>query len=193
MPFLAGGYHLSIPAKIAITNSSFLLMAVELTDEDASGDWLEAWQDAGSVFQFAGTVYILWVPPVVQAGIAARIGLFLAPVAMPAAIITSMIIVGGVVSYAIDPEEGLKNYKDFLTQPTKIPERLKFTAETIYEEKIDPAVNMTLGVAAMLYRMTINEVERRITVLEEGVSAAVEFVEDLPGIWLNPTPGYRLF
>jgi len=159
MPFLAGGYHLSIPAKIAITNTSFLLMAVELSDEDASGDWVEAWQDAGSVFQFAGTVYVLWVPPVVQAGIAARVGLLFAPVAIPAAVITSTIIVGGVVSYAIDPEEGLQNYKDFITEPTKIPERLKFTAETIYEQKIESKVNLTLGAASMLWNMAKRKYE----------------------------------
>jgi len=178
MPFLAGGYHLSIPAKIAITNASFLLMSAELMDEDPRGDWVEAWQDAGSVFQFAGTVYILWVPPVVQAGIAARVSLLLAPVAMPAAIITSTIIIGGVVSYAIDPEDGLQNYKDFITQPTKIPKRLKFTAETIYKEKIDPAVNITLGVVSMLYNMAEREVERKVRLVAAGVKELDEWYEE---------------
>ena len=166
-------------------------MAGELIDDEEG--WVDNLEDTMAILQFAGTVYVLWLPPVVQAGIAAKVGILLTPLAIPAAIVTSTIIVGGVIAYFVDPEEGLKNYKDFLTEPTKIPERLKFTAETIYEEKIDPAVNITVGIAAMLYRMAVNEVERRIAVLEEGVSGAVEFVEDLPGIWFNPTPGYRLF
>lgn len=166
-------------------------MAGELIDDEEG--WVDNLEDTMAILQFAGTVYVLWLPPVVQAGIAAKVGILLTPLALPAAIVTSTIIVGGVIAYFVDPEEGLKNYKDFITEPTKIPERLKFTAETIYEEKIDPAVNITVGIAAMLYRMAVNEVERRIAVLEEGVSGAVEFVEDLPGIWFNPTPGYRLF
>jgi len=178
MPFLAGGYHLPLPQKIAITNASFIAMMWELTDEETSGDWVESWQDAGSVLQFAGTVYVLWVPPVVQAGIAARIGLLLAPLALPAAVLTSTIIVGGVISYAIDPEEGLQNYKDFITEPTKIPERLKFTAETIYEHKIEPTVNVTLGVASLLWNMGKREVERRVSVLQERMEAAGEWIDE---------------
>ena len=157
MPFLAGGYYLSRPAKIAISNASFLLMAGELIDDEEG--WRDNLEDTGAIIQFAGTLYVLWVPPVVQAGIAARVGLLFAPLAIPAAVITSTIIVGGVVSYAIDPEEGLQNYKDFITEPTKIPERLKFTAETIYEQKIESKVNLTLGAASMLWNMAKRKYE----------------------------------
>jgi len=136
-------------------------MVWELTDEETSGDWVESWQDAGAVLQFGGTLYVLWVPPVVQAGIAARVGILLAPLAVPAAILTSAVIVGGVVSYAIDPEEGLENYKDFISEPTKIPERLKFTAETIYEHKIEPELNIGLGIATNLWNIAKREFEKR--------------------------------
>ena len=176
MPFLAGGYHLSLPAKIAITNASFLLMSAELIDEEEG--WVDNWEDTGAILQFAGTLYVLWIPPVVQGAIAARIGLIFAPVAMPAAIITSMIIVGGIISYFIDPEEGLKNYKDFITEPTKIPERLKFTAETIYEQKIDPAVQTTLGIVGFLYNMAEREVQRRVNIVQEGMEVVGEWIEE---------------
>jgi len=176
MPFLAGGYHLSLPAKIAITNASFLLMAAELIDEEEG--WVDNWEDTGAILQFAGTLYVLWIPPVVQGAIAARIGLLLAPVALPAAIVTSVVIVGGIVSYFVDPEEGLQNYKDFLSEPTKIPERLKFTAETIYEHKIEPTVNVTLGVASLLWNMGKREVERRVNVLQEGIESAGEWIDE---------------
>jgi len=158
MPFLAGGYHLPLAQKIAITNASFLIMSAELIDEEEG--WVDNWADTMAILQFAGTVYVLWIPPVVQAGIAARVGVLLAPLALPAAVITSTIIVGGVVSYLVDPEEGLKNYKDFLTEPTKIPERLKFTADTIYEQKIEPKVNLSLGLASMLWKMAEREIEQ---------------------------------
>jgi len=158
MPFLAGGYHLSLPAKIAITNASFLLMAAELIDEEEG--WVDNWEDTGAILQFAGTVYILWIPPVVQGAIAARVGVILAPLAIPAAVVTSTIIVGGIVSYFVDPEEGLQNYKDFITEPTKIPEKLKFTAETIYEHKIESKVNLTLGIGSMLWNIAKREYEK---------------------------------
>jgi len=136
MPFLAGGHALSFPAKLAISNASFILMMWELTDEEEG--WADTMEDIGAIGQFAGTVYVLWVPPVVQANIAARVGIIFAPIAIPAAIITSMVIIGGVVSYAIDPKDGLKNYKEFISQPGKYWERTKFTAQTLAEEIIKP-------------------------------------------------------
>jgi len=157
MPFLAGGYHLPLPQKVAITNASFIAMMWELTDEEEG--WVDNLEDIGAVLQFGGTVYLLWVPPVVQASIAARVGVLLAPLAIPAAILTSAVIVGGVVSYAIDPKDGLKNYKDFISEPTKVPERLKFTAETIYEHKIEPKVNLGLVAATLLWNMAKRKYE----------------------------------
>lgn len=179
MPFLAGGYHLPFPQKVALTNASFIAMMWELTDDyESSGDWVEYWQDAGAILQFGTTLYVLWIPPVVQAGIAARVGVLLAPLAVPAAIATSAIIAGGVVSYAIDPKEGLDNYKDFISEPTKIPGRLKFTGETIYEHKVEPAVNVTLGIASMLWNIGIREVERKRNEIETGMDEIAAWIED---------------
>ena len=178
MPFLAGGYSLSLPAKIAITNASFLLMSAELIDEEEG--WVDNWEDTGAILQFAGTVYVLWVPPVVQGAIAARVGMLLAPAAVPAAIITSVVIVGGVVSYFVDPEEGLQNYKDFITEPTKMPGRVKEAAEIIYEHKIEPAVDMTVGVATLVYNMAKREVERKVNMVQTGLNEVGDFLADHP-------------
>lgn len=143
MPFLSGGYHLSLPAKIAITNASFLAMMWELTDDDQTSAG-EALENLGAIAQFSGTVYVLWVPPVFKASIAARVGVFLAPVAVPAAVVTSAVIVGGVVSYAIDPEEGLKNYKEFITKPQKILSDPEKTESLMQAHRIMQA-GITLG------------------------------------------------
>jgi len=52
------------------------------------------------------------------------------------AIVEGVVVTGAVASYAIGGVEGVENYIDFITEPTKIPERIAFTAETIYEEVI---------------------------------------------------------
>jgi len=176
MPFLAGGYYLSLPAKIAITNASFLVMSAELIDDEEG--WRDNWEDTTAILQFAGVWYVLWIPPVVQGAIAARIGLILAPYAPAAAIATSVVIVGGIVSYFIDPEDGLKNYKEFITEPGKYWERTKFTGKTIYEHKIEPTVNVTLGVGTLLWNMAKREVERRVNVIQTGMEEAGEWIED---------------
>jgi len=159
VPFLAGGYHLPLASKIAISNAAFIAMMWELTDEEEG--WVDNLEDTGAILTFAGTMYVLWIPPVVQGAIAARVGVLLAPLAVPAAVLTTTIIVGGVVSHVIDPEEGLQNYKEFISEPGKWWERTKFTGETIYEQKIEPEVNLTLGVASMLWNMAKREWEER--------------------------------
>jgi len=176
MPFLAGGHALPLAHKIAISNASFIAMSYELADDEEG--WMDNLEDTGAILQFAGTLYVLWVPPVVQAGIAARVGVLLAPLAVPAAIITSTFIVGGFVAAVVDPEEGLENYMDFFAEPGKIPERLKFTAETIYEQKIDPAVQVTLSAASMVYNMAEREVLRKATQIHTGMEEASRWIKE---------------
>lgn len=158
MPFLAGGHALSLPAKIAITNASFLLMSAELIEEEEG--WADNWEDTMAILQFAGTVYVLWVPPSMQAAIAARVGALLAPLAVPAAIVTSTIIVGGVVSYFVDPDEGLENYKDFLTQWKKIPGRTVGAIETISKKKVEPALGRAQVFGRFIWGMAERQFER---------------------------------
>lgn len=159
MPFLAGGHALSLPAKIAITNASFLLMSVELMDDDETSA-RGALENLGAIAQFSGTVYVLWVPPSMQAAIAARVGTLLAPLAVPAAIVTSTIIVGGVVSYFVDPDEGLENYKDFLTQWKKIPGRTVGAIETISKKKVEPALGRAQVFGRFIWGMAERQFER---------------------------------
>lgn len=93
-------------------------MIAELRDEPTPGFrgfWWEIFEDAGSIIQFGGTIYILWVPPVIQASVAARVGLMLLPLSVPAAVITSVVTAGGIASTIVDPEDGLDNYIDFMT------------------------------------------------------------------------------
>lgn len=175
MPFLAGGYHLPFASKVALTNTSFLLMAAELLDEEEG--WADNWEDTGAILQFAGTAYVLWIPPVVQAGIAARVGVVLTPLAVPAAIVTSVIIVGGIVTYFVDPDEGLQNYKDFLLEPTKIPKRVKFAAKKIYEVKVEPRVNVGIGIGKMVYDMAQREAEQKLNTIQSGMQGAGDWIE----------------
>lgn len=136
MPFLAGGHALPLPQKIAITNAAFLVMAYELTDQEEG--WRDNVEDTMAILTFAGTAYILWMPAGVQAAVAVRIGAILAPAAIPAAIITSVIIAGGIVAYFIDPKEGVQNYRKFLTSSPK--EMWKMTKTTTYPVLIEPPI-----------------------------------------------------
>ena len=45
------------------------------------------------------------------------------------------VVAGAILSYAIAGEEGVKNYEDFLTEPTKMPERVGYSVT-----KISPGV-----------------------------------------------------
>jgi len=52
------------------------------------------------------------------------------------AVVEAAVVTGAVASFAIGGVEGVEDYVDFITTPSKIPERIAFTAETIYEHKI---------------------------------------------------------
>jgi len=60
-------------------------------------------------------------------------------------VIEAAVVVGGVASYAIGGVEGVEDYIDFITEPTKLPGRVAFTAETIYKEKILPEYTKKKG------------------------------------------------
>jgi len=70
------------------------------------------------------------------------------------AIAEGIVVAGAVASYAIGGTEGVEDYLDFFMEPTKIPERVKFTAETIYEHKIE----QPLITAAKWYVDLVDEV-----------------------------------
>jgi len=97
-----------------------------------------------------GALAFIWSP---QIGIA--VGLTNPVVAT----IEVVAVTGLVASYAIGGREGVENYIDFITEPTKIPGRIAFTAETIYEHKIEKP----LVAAAEAY---VGWVDRRIEELK---------------------------
>ena len=90
------------------------------------------WADAPEMAVGTLSLGVLWAPEILT--IAAVSG-------TPLVVVEVAVVAGAVTSYAIGGVEGVENYIDFITEPTKIPERLVFTAETIYEHKIeDPLV-----------------------------------------------------
>lgn len=83
------------------------------------------WGDLPETVVAGATLALIWKGDVILAAVP---GL---------AIVEAAVIAGAVTSYAIAGEEGFDDYVDFITEPTKIPERVAFTAETIYEHKIE--------------------------------------------------------
>jgi len=78
------------------------------------------------------------------------------------AIVEGIVVTGAVVSYAIGGTEGVENYIDFITEPTKIPERIAFTAETIYEEKIKPEYQEKKGEVNLFLNFMQRLIDRQL-------------------------------
>jgi hypothetical protein len=150
------GWHLPLKLKWALTISSTSYVYYELTD-----DQQDYWVDMGAVLGWGFSMYGLWAPPVVKLAIAAQVGLAVGRLAAPAAPVIAVtavaLVTGDLISHAIDPESGRKNFRDFVDpfQLTKMPGRIAFTAETIYEHKIEEP----LAAAASRY---VGWVDRRI-------------------------------
>ena len=52
-------------------------------------------------------------------------------------IVEGIVVAGAVASLAIGGVKGVENYIDFMTEPSKMPERISFTGKTIYKHKIE--------------------------------------------------------
>jgi len=102
------------------------------------------WEDAPELALGTLSLGILWAPELLTIAAVST---------TPIVIIEGAVVAGAITSYAIGGVEGVENYIDFITEPTKIPERLKFTAETIYEHKIEEP----LVAASAWYVETIDE------------------------------------
>lgn len=97
------------------------------------------------------------------------------------AIAEAVIVTGAVVSFAIGGVEGVEDYVDFITTPSKMPERVVETAEIIYEHKIkDPLV-----AAAVWY---VGKVDQGIDYVNDTVDSATNWIIEnyriLPGPYL---------
>jgi len=135
------GWHLPLSLKWSISVAATSAVYFELTDDEQ-----DYWVDMGAVLSWGFTMYGLWAPPVVKMAIMAQIGLAAGRLAAPAApaapviaVTAVALVTGDLISHAIDPESGQKNFRDFVDpfQITKMPSRIAFTAETIYEHKIE--------------------------------------------------------
>ena len=123
---------MSLPWRLhakGITSLGIIWTMYELAWRD---DRAITWADAPELAVGTLSLGVLWAPEILT--IAAVSG-------TPLVVVEVAVVAGAVTSYAIGGVEGVENYIDFITEPTKIPERLVFTAETIYEHKIeDPLV-----------------------------------------------------
>jgi len=89
------------------------------------------WEDIDETLLAVGALALIWKGDLILA-------------AIPGInIIEGVVVAGAVASYAIGGTEGVENYFDFITEPTKIPERIIFTAETLYEHKIEEPLKET--------------------------------------------------
>jgi len=86
------------------------------------------WADAPELAVGTLSLGVLWAPEVLTIAAVST---------TPLVVVEVAVVAGAVTSYAIGGVEGVENYIDFITEPTKIPERIVFTAETIYEHKIE--------------------------------------------------------
>jgi len=99
------------------------------------------WEDAPELAMGTLSLGVLWAPEI----------LTIASVSTtPIVVIEAAVVVGAISSYAIGGVEGVENYIDFITEPTKIPERIVFTAETIYEHKIEEPLVLDGGTEGSL-------------------------------------------
>jgi len=96
-------------------------------------------------------------------------------------IVEGIVVTGAVVSFAIDGVEGVENYIEFITTPSKYYERTKESFETIYEHKIEAP----LIAGANWY---VDQIDQGIDWAERKREQALELLRY--GQWLNPTPGW---
>jgi hypothetical protein len=86
------------------------------------------WDDWPELVGGTVAMGVLWAPEILTIAGAST---------TPLVVVEVAVVVGAIASYGIGGVEGVENYIDFITEPSKIPERVVFTAETIYEHKIE--------------------------------------------------------
>lgn len=132
------GYHLPLKLKWSLTVAATAAVYREWTDDEQ-----DYWVDLGIALSWGFSMYGLWTPPHAKLAISASVGLAIGRLAAPAAPVIAVtavaLVAGDLVSHAIDPVSGRKNFRDFVDpfQITEMPGRIAFTAETIYEHKIE--------------------------------------------------------
>jgi len=141
---MALGYHTPLSAKIAITSASFAALHWQTRRYFASGDFGE--REGGgnllmAVASFQYAMFSLWLPPPVKMSIGARLAPYAVRISPPVAFTAALVVVGTEVSNLIDPEEGVQNFQDFISNPTEWKETtIEETLPTIYEHVVKPKV-----------------------------------------------------
>ena len=141
---MALGYHTPLSAKIAITSASFAALHWQTRRYFASGDFGE--REGGgnllmAVASFQYAMFSLWLPPPVKMSIGARLAPYAVRISPPVAFTAALVVVGTEVSNLIDPEEGVQNFQDFISNPTEWKATTKQkTLPTIYEHVVKPKV-----------------------------------------------------
>jgi hypothetical protein len=128
----------------------------ELTDEE-KGIW-DTLEDVGAVASFGGVLFVLWVPPALKIPVMVRVGLVLAPLAVPTIVISGAYLAGAEISHYIDPEDGRRKFKEFISEPQHYKKRLDFTLREINKHVIQPEVTRLQAFAELAY----NYAERKL-------------------------------
>lgn len=133
MPALPGAYYLPFNHKLQLSTMAATALYFELTDEEVN------WEDVTATAGFGLGMYGLWAPPEFKQKVTMKL---IAPVVARAgpvgAAVAATLVAGDLISHQIDPQSGRENFRDFVNpfQISQMPERVAFTAETIYEHKI---------------------------------------------------------
>jgi len=154
-----------------------LVGAIYTIDKIYEDDKL-GWDDTPAIMTFIGGTAIVWAGDFLDWKKIHKKPLYIIEVA---------ILAGGVVSYMIGGREGLVAYTDILTGKIGPTEWYEVVAPEVKRE-VKETYHTTVGFAGMLIRMVGTEVQRKV----DQAEAVYDWITE-DGIWLNPTPGYRLF
>ena len=156
--------------KVSLTELIWAYAIYEMQRDE--GDSLQdAWVFLGAGYATLG----IWIPEgrtILRMSAMAYATPYVAPAALAVAV---PLAVGTGVSYAIGGEEGLRDYHEFLTEPSKWIERTQESVETIYDEVIAPQARDVAAGFEWLVTGASNWVERQI-----------DKAKGIPGLHLNP-------
>ena len=122
-------------------------------------------EDISIATSSALSIVLIWRPTwkVVAIGVAAP---YVAPAALA---VVAPVLIGGGISYAIGGEQGLVDYYEFLTEPTKWAERIDESVATISQEVIQPQVEAASHGFNWLVTGASNWIDRKLEEAQQGL------------------------
>jgi hypothetical protein len=148
----------------------------EMEENYKNGDWLEAAKDTGF---FA----VKMLPVVAPAFLFGALAPYWIGAAVGVGATMAIVELTGIGSW--------RDVRDLLLDPDPV-DWWKTVAPEVKREVVE-TVNLTLGVASMVYRMAQNETQRKLEFIEMVGKGILDEFEELNDFWLNPTPGLRPF